>query len=461
MASVMDTSGLFVFRIKGKLALQVWIAYDMKPDGNPAEIAKFLLELVGEVQVHSLIITIVDILKKTVGTVYLKPTTESHLIVSCDSQYDYVIDFNDEVDISVTNCKKGTKTYNIPEFASLCHLKVPKLPHTMPTLKFDAPLEGKEFVQMINEKGKPFFFMAVKDWYKNVSRFVLGVDIHLGEFQQNEHMHNFERLLRDNNFVTKEQLVREQRHNPIGDAASGSQYLASQFLFANLKKLRDSKPSFADGAAEQLLQRLQDNRTSIGEAASGPQCLAAQILKKTQEVCGDDVLILADMKHDAMPMHTITLYTEKSDIAIHDESISETRESAWILRKQIAQKQIGCVQGIHSRMQNRIVFSKFTGSKAAPHSPSAYLSHTEGGKGSGHVSRVYHPSPPPSFIAWSVGSSRNRDNWQLTTVKQLRNVLSLITTFAHVYAPPRPSVKRIFCEKEEEGGKRKRRRISA
>ena len=106
MASVMDTSGLFVFRTKGKLALQVWIAYDMKPDGNPAEIAKFLLELVGEVQVHSLIITIVDILKKTVGTVYLEPTTESHLIVSCDSQYDYVIDFNDEVDISVTNCKK-------------------------------------------------------------------------------------------------------------------------------------------------------------------------------------------------------------------------------------------------------------------------------------------------------------------------------------------------------------------
>ena len=128
-----DTRGLFVFRIKGKLVLQVWIAHDMKPDGNPAEIAKFLLKLVGEVQVHSLIITIVGILKKTVGTVYLKPTTESHLIVSCDSQYDYVIDFNEEVVISVSEyC--GTKTYNIPEFASRCDLEEPVKIYDIPGL---------------------------------------------------------------------------------------------------------------------------------------------------------------------------------------------------------------------------------------------------------------------------------------------------------------------------------------
>jgi len=38
--------------------------------------------------------------------------------------------------------------------------------------------------------------------------------------------------------------------------------------------------------------------------------------------------------------------------------------------------------------------------------------------------------PPVSrgaFIAWAVGSSRNRTNWALTTVKRLRNVLRLVT----------------------------------
>ena len=40
--------------------------------------------------------------------------------------------------------------------------------------------------------------------------------------------------------------------------------------------------------------------------------------------------------------------------------------------------------------------------------------------------------PPVSrgaFIAWSVGSSRHRANWKLTTVERLRNVLRLITMF--------------------------------
>ena len=36
---------------------------------------------------------------------------------------------------------------------------------------------------------------------------------------------------------------------------------------------------------------------------------------------------------------------------------------------------------------------------------------------------------PPAFLAWVVGSSRSRDNWQLTSLKQLRNVLRLIVTF--------------------------------
>ena len=41
--------------------------------------------------------------------------------------------------------------------------------------------------------------------------------------------------------------------------------------------------------------------------------------------------------------------------------------------------------------------------------------------------------PPVSrgaFITWAIGSSRNRGNWQITTLKHSHNVLRLITTFA-------------------------------
>ena len=36
----------------------------------------------------------------------------------------------------------------------------------------------------------------------------------------------------------------------------------------------------------------------------------------------------------------------------------------------------------------------------------------------------------PALIAWAVGSSHNRDNWQRTSVMRLRNVLALITVLA-------------------------------
>ena len=36
----------------------------------------------------------------------------------------------------------------------------------------------------------------------------------------------------------------------------------------------------------------------------------------------------------------------------------------------------------------------------------------------------------PALIAWAVGSSHNRDNWQRTSVMRLRNVLKLITVLA-------------------------------
>ena len=41
------------------------------------------------------------------------------------------------------------------------------------------------------------------------------------------------------------------------------------------------------------------------------------------------------------------------------------------------------------------------------------------------------PANRASFIAWAVGKMRNRNNWQITTVKRLRNVLRLITELSY------------------------------
>ena len=46
------------------------------------------------------------------------------------------------------------------------------------------------------------------------------------------------------------------------------------------------------------------------------------------------------------------------------------------------------------------------------------------------TSVVFRPPVSRAFIAWSVGNSRKRANWQLTTLKRLRNVLRLVTAFA-------------------------------
>merc|ERR1712224_525870 len=52
-------------------------------------------------------------------------------------------------------------------------------------------------------------------------------------------------------------------------------------------------------------------------------------------------------------------------------------------------------------------------------------------KNSTSLTSVVFPLPVSgvtcSFTTWAVGSSRNRTNWQLTRLKQLRNVLRLIT----------------------------------
>ena len=45
------------------------------------------------------------------------------------------------------------------------------------------------------------------------------------------------------------------------------------------------------------------------------------------------------------------------------------------------------------------------------------------------ITAIFRPRIPLALIAWA-SSSRNRTNWQLTAVKQSRNVLRLITALA-------------------------------
>ena len=48
------------------------------------------------------------------------------------------------------------------------------------------------------------------------------------------------------------------------------------------------------------------------------------------------------------------------------------------------------------------------------------------------TSVVFRAEVSKSFLAWSVGSSRHRDNWRITTLAHSRNILRLITEFAVV-----------------------------
>ena len=44
---------------------------------------------------------------------------------------------------------------------------------------------------------------------------------------------------------------------------------------------------------------------------------------------------------------------------------------------------------------------------------------------------AFNHSVSPVFIAWAIGNSRNRANWQYTPLKRLRNVVRLITVMTY------------------------------
>ena len=177
----MGTRGLFVFRIKGKVVAQVHTQGDGYPSGFPQDIAKLLYELVGDVQVHNLIITIIATIKECVGTIYMAPVTHPYDTKANYPwmEYCYVFDFDEEVKIECRELCGPWKMYTIPAFSSLCENEI-STDYKQPTLKYDTPVkdsDDKAYVVMLNENGEPFFVLVVKEWLKDLEEFVLNIDL--------------------------------------------------------------------------------------------------------------------------------------------------------------------------------------------------------------------------------------------------------------------------------------------
>lgn len=353
----MGTRSRIVFRVKGKVVLQVYLAYDSYPTGHYVRrVAKILLSLVGEVNVYTLIMSLICAIKQEVGCNYIQLMNKPYDVHDWLS-YIYVFDFNDILAITVSE-RSTSETYTIPGFAVRCRaIQEAAGPYIAPTFKFDTPLEGKELIQMIDQDGEPLFFMAAKDWFKKLAHYFLRIDIHRCK-------------------------------------------LGASYIYAALGVPTDDIKIF-------------------GKAASGPTCLAAQILKKTYEVCGEDAFILPDINQNAKPLHTIAFYHSGSEIALHDEDIGGDRKRGR-----------NFFQGIHSHTKSGIVLT------TCPLSREPIFSRAR---------RRSRASTP--FLAWALGNMRNRDNCEITTVRNLCNVMRLITALAG-HTPPRPSIKKRTIQAE-------------
>ncbi len=202
----MGTRGLFVFRIKGKVVAQVYTQSDGYPTGFPKDVAKLLYDLVGEVEVHNLIINIIAEMKDCVGFLYMLSVTNPYDTISNwpFMEYCYIFDFDEELKIEIRDLGGPWKKYTIPEFSSMCKNQI-STDHKQPTLKYDTPVkdgDDKEYVVMLNENGDPFFILVVKEWLKHLEEFVLNIDLCNGLRGRTE----------------------------IGQVANGSQCLAAQVL---------------------------------------------------------------------------------------------------------------------------------------------------------------------------------------------------------------------------------------
>ena len=138
----MGTRGLFVFRIKGKVVAQVHTQGDGYPSGFPKDIAKLLYELVGDAEVHNLIIRIIATIKDCVGTIYMAPVTHPYDTKANwpFMEYCHAFDSDEEVEIECRELCGQWKLNTIPEFSSMCENKI-STDYNKPTFKYDTPIK--------------------------------------------------------------------------------------------------------------------------------------------------------------------------------------------------------------------------------------------------------------------------------------------------------------------------------
>ena len=177
----MGTRGLFVFIINGKVVAQVHTQGDGYPSGFPKIIADLLYKLVGDVQVHNLIITILAAIKESVGSIYMAPVIHPYDTKANwpFMEYCYVFEFGEDLKIECRELCGPWKMLTIPEFSSMCENEV-STDYVKPTLKYDTPVKAgddKEFVVMLNEAGEPFFVLVVREWLKALEDFILNVSL--------------------------------------------------------------------------------------------------------------------------------------------------------------------------------------------------------------------------------------------------------------------------------------------
>ena len=175
----MGTRCVLVFRVRGKVVLQVHTQGDGYPTGYPQKVANLLMRLVGEVNVHAFIMQLIAQLKEDVGTIYVRPVNAGY--ASKDNypfmEYCYVFDFGDKVSIDCRECCGPWSRHDIAGFAKKCGLSEEKKSQQPPplVLNYDEPSEADvEMVEMLDEDGDCMFMMKARNWRARVAEFALG-----------------------------------------------------------------------------------------------------------------------------------------------------------------------------------------------------------------------------------------------------------------------------------------------
>ena len=188
----MGTRSLLVFRVKGKIVLQVHTQGDGYPSGNPAIVANLLLDLLsedGEIVADLVVTQIADALKDCVGNIYSQTLyNEFDALANWPfMEYVYIFDFTDCIKVTCqTGGGKYHKDMDLAAFARFCELeKLPDdyvEPKLITAMDWNDPkefvVEDFEYVSMLDESGAPYFHFKVNGgWHEIMREKVLGISL--------------------------------------------------------------------------------------------------------------------------------------------------------------------------------------------------------------------------------------------------------------------------------------------